>query len=92
MDLAAVQARADAARKSLELIGEGDWTPQDILCAQMLRDVPALVARVRQLETALRNIDWTLTTVEGDNVARGDAPKVTVRALAREALAAGGDQ
>jgi hypothetical protein len=42
-----------------------------------------------RLAEALQRIDEVLTTVEGDNVPRGDGPPLLARTVARMALATG---
>lgn len=76
-----LEALVAEARKSVEQVGDGDWTPQDTYL-KLLADAAALVAVARAAETYEEAVESGSAKEDG-----GIALQVTYRQL-REALAA----
>ena len=54
----------EAARRSLDAIGEGDWTPQDTWLLKVLDHIAALEAKLEELEIANTNLCTKLAETE----------------------------
>lgn len=82
--MAEVAYRGNEREKKLEA-ERNHWRAH---AQRVARDEESERGQVRALREALRDIDFCLTTVEGDNVPRGTGAALRARGLARAALAA----
>jgi hypothetical protein len=78
------ERRAQAALASLELVGDGEWTPQDHHCAQVARDVLALVERVEKDREWRREFLERAEAAEARAARMEEALRELVRTSARQ--------